>query len=124
MDGRITGFTLPVGGPVRHPSRVSLLWLYVAFFLYGSGLGGAHVLQEVMWANYFGRISLGTVRGLSLPILLLCAAIGAPFFGYLYDYTGNYDLSLILFIGVQVICAWLTLLVRRPVKPAPSPTVS
>ena len=49
-----------------------------AFFLYGSGLGGAHVLQEVMWANYFGRISLGTVRGLSLPILLLCAAIGSP----------------------------------------------
>lgn len=69
-----------------------------------------------MWANYFGRISLGTVRGLSLPILLLFAAAGAPFFGYLYDYTGSYDLSLTLFVAVQVLCAGLTLLIRRPVK--------
>ncbi len=117
-------FVVQAVGLVVAMNTGGLMWLYVAFFLYGSGLGGAHVLQEVMWANYFGRISLGTVRGLSLPILLLCAAIGAPFFGYLYDYTGNYDLSLILFIGVQVICAGVTLLVRRPVKPGAAPAAS
>ena len=39
-----------------------------------------------------------------------------PFFGYLYDYTGSYDLSLTLFVAVQVLCAGLTLLIRRPVK--------
>ncbi|MCY4486666.1 MAG: MFS transporter [Deltaproteobacteria bacterium] len=117
-------FVVQAVGLVVAMNTGGLMWLYVAFFLYGSGLGGAHVLQEVMWANYFGRISLGTVRGLSLPILLLCAAIGAPFFGYLYDYTGNYDLSLVLFIAVQVICAGVTLLVRRPVKPDWAPAVS
>jgi len=97
-----------------------LTWLYAGFFLYGSGLGGAQVLQEVMWANYFGRISLGTVRGMSLPIILIFAAAGPPFFGYLFDYTGSYDLSLTIFIVVQVMCAGLTLLVRRPVKQAGS----
>jgi MFS family permease len=42
------------------------LWpIYIGFFLYGVGLGGSVVLQEVIWATYYGRLSLGTVRGLS-----------------------------------------------------------
>ena len=109
-------FLVQATGLFTAMQTTELTWLYAAFFLYGAGLGGAQVLQEVMWANYFGRISLGTVRGLSLPILLLFAAAGAPFFGYLHDYTGSYDLSLTLFIAVQILCAGLTLLIRRPVK--------
>ena len=109
-------FVIQAVGLVAAMQTRELTGLYLAFFLYGFGLGGAQVLQEVMWANYFGRISLGTVRGLSVPILLLFAAAGAPFFGYLYDYTGSYDLSLKLFIAVQVVCSGLTLLIRRPVK--------
>ena len=114
-------FVVQAAGLVAAIQAGGLTGLYVAFFLYGFGLGGAQVLQEVMWANYFGRLSLGTVRGLSVPILLLFAAAGAPFFGYLYDYTGSYDLSLTLFIGVQIVCAGLTLLIRRPVKTTPGP---
>ena len=117
-------FVVQAAGLVAAMQTAELTWLYAAFFLYGFGLGGTQVLQEVMWANYFGRLSLGTVRGLSVPILLLFAAAGAPFFGYLYDYTGSYDLSLKLFIAVQVVCAGLTLLIRRPVKSSPSRAVS
>ena len=111
-----SSFVIQAAGLVTAMQTGGLTGLYTAFFLYGFGLGGAQVLQEVMWANYFGRLSLGTVRGLSVPILLLFAAAGAPFFGFLYDYTGSYDLSLTLFIGVQILCAGLTLLIRRPVK--------
>ena len=114
-------FVIEAAGLVLALQTTELRWLYLAFFLYGTGLGGAQVLQEVMWANYFGRISLGTVRSLSVPILLLCAATGGLAFGYPYDYTGSYDLSLILFIAVQILCAGLTLFVRRPVKPGTSP---
>jgi len=110
-------FVIQASGLVLALQTTELRWLYLAFVLYGTGLGGAQVLQEVMWANYFGRISLGTVRSLSVPILLLCAATGGLVFGYPYDYTGSYDLSLILFIAVQILCAGLTLLIRRPVKP-------
>ena len=42
----------------------SEIWiLYAGFLLYGAGLGGGWVLQELIWANYYGRLSLGTVRG-------------------------------------------------------------
>ena len=47
-------------------SSADILLVYVGFFLYGTGLAGSFVLREVIWANFFGRISLGTVRGLSL----------------------------------------------------------
>jgi hypothetical protein len=56
----------------------SLFCLYAGFFLYGIGLGGNMVLPEVLWANYFGRRSLGKVRGLGLLISQVMAA-GAAF---------------------------------------------
>ena len=51
---------------------------YFGFFLYGTGLAGSFVLREVIWANFFGRASLGTVRGLSMFFSHLFAAGGAP----------------------------------------------
>ena len=72
---------------------------YIGFFLYGTGLAGSFVLREVIWANFFGRASLGTVRGLSMFFSNLFAASGAPFFGFLHDRTGSYDLSFTIFCG-------------------------
>src|SRR5205823_1239257 len=40
-----------------------LMPIYAGFFLYGIGLGGSLVLQEMIWATYYGRASLGMVRG-------------------------------------------------------------
>lgn len=92
--------------------------IYLGFFFYGLGLGGAQVLEEVMWANYFGRVSLGTVRGAALQIVLLCGVCGPPFFGFVYDYTGSYRISLFLFMTMLLISSALTLTIRRPRPPA------
>lgn len=94
----------------------SLPFLYLGFVLYGTGLGGVQILQEIMWADYFGRLSLGSVRGISLPIVLIFGASGPPFFGFLFDYTGSYTISFSLFIVVLLISSSLTLLIRRPQK--------
>ena len=51
------------------------------------------VLPEIFWANYFGRRSLGTVRGLGILISQALAAVGPPFFGFLFDLTHGYGLS-------------------------------
>jgi len=56
--------------------------LYAGFLLYGIGLGGGWVLQELIWANYFGRVSLGMVRGLGILVTHAFGAAGAPFFGF------------------------------------------
>lgn len=89
---------------------------YLGFFLYGTGLAGSFVLREVIWANFFGRTSLGTVRGLSLFFSHLFAASGAPFFGFLHDKTGSYNLSFILFSCALFVSALLILLAKTPQK--------
>jgi cyanate permease len=90
--------------------------IYLGFFIYGAGLGGSQVLQELIWANYYGRVSLGTVRGLGILISHTIGAAGAPFFGFLYDASGSYLSSFVLFITAVIISAFSILWVRAPEK--------
>jgi len=90
--------------------------LYIGFLLYGVGLGGGWVLQEIVWATYFGRVSLGTVRGLGILVTHAFGAAGAPFFGFVHDLTGSYQSSFIAFVSALVIAAFLSLAVRPPRK--------
>ncbi|MGH7233452.1 MAG: hypothetical protein ACREJU_19130, partial [Nitrospiraceae bacterium] len=95
-------------------ARVGLV--YAGFFLYGIGLGGSWILQELMWANYYGRLSLGRVRGLGVLVTHTFGAAGAPFFGFLFDATGSYLISFVLFIVALFLSAVLILFVRVPTK--------
>ena len=90
--------------------------VYSGFFLYGVGLGGSFVLQELIWATYFGRLSLGTVRGLGILVTYAFGAAGAPFFGFVHDVTGSYRSSFIAFAIALVLAAFLSLTVRAPQK--------
>ena len=95
-------------------SGTELVLLYVGFFIYGAGLGGSQVLQELIWAHYYGRVSLGTVRGLGIFISHTIGAGGAPFFGFLYDVTGSYMSSFVSFIIAVVISAFSIFFVQAP----------
>ena len=88
--------------------------LYLGFFLYGIGLGGSWVLQEVIWAHYFGRVSLGLVRGLGILVTHGFGAAGAPFFGFLFDATGSYVISFSLFAAALLLSAALSLSLTMP----------
>jgi MFS family permease len=92
----------------------NLFCLYAGFLLYGVGLGGNMVLPDILWADYFGRRSLGKIRGLGLLISHFLAAIGPPFFGFLFDITGGYGLSFAIFGAVLIISAALSLMLRPP----------
>jgi OFA family oxalate/formate antiporter-like MFS transporter len=94
----------------------NLFCLYAGFFLYGIGLGGNMVLPEILWANYFGRRSLGRVRGLGLLISQVMAALGPPFFGFLFDITNGYGLSFAIFGCALITSAVLSLMLRPPTK--------
>ena len=91
------------------------LWcLYAGFLIYGIGLGGNMVLPDMLWADYFGRRSLGKIRGLGLLISHFVSAIGPPFFGFLFDITGGYGLSFAIFGIVLGISAVLSLMLQPP----------
>ena len=92
--------------------------LYGGFFFYGIGLGGSWVLQEIIWATYYGRVSLGMVRGLGILVTHAFGAAGAPFFGFIHDATGSYLPSFVAFIVALVLSAFLSLAVHAPRPPA------
>jgi OFA family oxalate/formate antiporter-like MFS transporter len=92
----------------------NLVGLYMGFFLYGIGLGGNMVLPDILWADYFGRRSLGRIRGMGLLISQFLAAIGPPFFGFLFDRTGSYNVSFAIFGAVLMTSAFLSLMLKPP----------
>ena len=75
---------------------------YLGFFVLGLGWGGLIPLQEVIWATFFGRRYLGSVRSAGMPFSLVIGA-GAPLLASVYfDRVGNYDGA---FLTVAVIAA-------------------
>ena len=109
-------FVIQAVGILLALSDPGLVSLYAGFFLYGIGMGGTAILAELIWANYFGRISLGKIRGMGSLFTSAFSAGGPPFFGLLFDYTHSYNLSFSIFIGMLFASAFLSLLLRPPKK--------
>jgi len=92
----------------------SQIWMYIGFVMLGLGWGGMIPLQEVIWASFFGRRYLGSVRSAALPFSILLTS-GAPLAtSYYYDVVGNYD-GAILFVGAaNLISATMILWIPKP----------
>src|SRR5688572_3573499 len=109
-------FLIQAFGILLALSDPGVVSLYVGFFLYGIGMGGTSILAEMIWANYFGRISLGRIRGMGSLITSAFSAGGPPFFGLLFDATQSYSLSFSIFIAMLFASAFLSLFLRAPEK--------
>lgn len=89
------------------------LWLGVA--LYGFGSAGIHVTQEVVWADYFGRPSLGLVRSLAFSISFGFGAAGPVVMNAVFDIFGSYELAFFTIVGALCVAAIL-IGIAQPVK--------
>ncbi len=89
-------------------------WLvYAGFLLMGFGWGGMLPLQEVIWASFFGRRYLGSVRSMALPFSFGLSAVGPVLVALYYDIAGNYDLALIAMGICNLLSALLLLRLRE-----------
>ncbi len=52
--------------------------------------GGGMILNQILFADYYGRASLGSIRGVITPVSLTANAIGPLAAALAYDATGNY----------------------------------
>jgi len=109
-------FVIQALGILLALSDPGLVNLYAGFFLYGIGMGGTAILAELIWANYFGRVSLGKIRGMGSLFTSAFSAGGPPFFGLLFDFTQSYNLSFSIFIGMLFASAFLSLFLHPPAK--------
>jgi MFS family permease len=64
--------------------------MFISMIMFGLGIGGIQLMQNYLWAEYFGRRHLGSIRGAVMPIMLLLGGTGPPLAGYVLDYSGSY----------------------------------
>lgn len=82
--------------------------------LFGFGLGGMLVAPPVAYANYFGRRSLGVIRGVTEPFTSLGQAIGALLSGAIFDITGSYLIAFVTFAVLGVLTMVIVMLAKPP----------
>ena len=87
-------------------------------FLLGFGVGGVHLLLRLTWADYYGRLYLGSIRGLTLPAQIGGQAIGPIIAGFMFDSTGGYGTPFTVF-GIIVAFAAVMVLIATPPGPLP-----
>lgn len=101
----------------------STFHMLASVILFGLSSGTFLVSQTYMWASYYGRAFLGSIRGVTLPFYLAAMAVGAPLTGYIYDNTGSYRIAWKLFMVVYFI-GFLCMLAAKPPPDRPADTGS
>lgn len=95
------------------------VWLaFVAAGLFGVSVAGILVVPPVAYANFFGRQSLGTIRGVTEPFTSLGQAIGAVMSGLVFQLAGGYGIAFVIYTALGVLTAATLLLARPPNHPS------
>jgi len=80
----------------------------------GTVQGGGQTLNQVMFPDYFGRGSLGAIRGAITPLTLGANAAGPLAAAIAFDVTGSYFAIFAAFGVVRVASAFLVVIARPP----------
>ena len=92
--------------------------VFLASALFGVVSAGSNVVPSVIYANYFGRSSLGKIRGLGEVGVLLGQGTGPVIAGVLFSLQGGYDTIFVVFIVLALGCSLLALKARPPARAA------
>ena len=109
-----TGFLMLASASVMTIWAYNLPIMALSMAVFGLGIGGMMFLQNFIWADYFGRESVGAIRGIVNPINLVVGGLGAPAAGYVRDITGSYDPAWWAGVALMTFGAVLTILTPPP----------
>jgi MFS family permease len=87
---------------------------YVSSGIFGVGMGGFGLLSEVVWASFFGRKYLGSIRGAGMVLQLGGNASGSLISAFLYDLRGNYQDAFKVVVTALTASFVMLLLAKRP----------
>ena len=100
--------------------RMNDLWGVVGYSaLMGLVTGSFRVMDATVWANYFGRHHLGSIRGATMIGTVGGTALGAYPLGLSYDLTGSYAMALLTLLALPVAVAILSFWIKRPATRSP-----
>jgi MFS transporter, OFA family, oxalate/formate antiporter len=95
----------------------SLGMAMVYALVYGSFFGVMVSLMQVIWADYFGRRSMGRIFGSFQPFQMTMNAAGPLLVGIWYDRTGSYSAAFVSFAVIFSVAALGLALAAYPRSP-------
>lgn len=114
---RALPFILQTIGCVLFLFADEVWFLFPALIVYGMGITSLGVTQEVLWANSFGRLSLGSIRSMGFVITFGFGATGPIVMNLIHDHLGSYRPAFLIFIAFFAVSAVLILFLRPPNPP-------
>lgn len=81
---------------------------------YGVVQSGIFTLQNIIVANYYGRETLGSIRGIMWPVQALANAIGPMAASVVFDVTGAYVITFNAFMIIAFMAAALVYMAQPP----------
>jgi MFS family permease len=79
--------------------------VYIAMAFQGMTLSGFPPLQILLWPEFFGRMHIGSIIGLTQFFSTIAGATGPVIAGFVFDQTGTYEATLWFLVGSWLTCA-------------------
>jgi MFS family permease len=100
------------------------LWMAILFGLvFGVATGSRSILETMLLANYFGRGSLGALRGFAGPFRMI-SPLGPLYAGFIRDVTGDYAIAYGTFAVIGAVMCLAMFLAKPPVHPSQQPAAA
>ena len=109
-------------GAISYMVLLNVNGLIVAFLWAGyAGVvrGGAGILTQIIYADYYGRESLGSIRGLTSPTQMGANSLGPLAAALAFDLRGDYVFIFALYGVLMVAASFIIFLARPPASPVP-----
>ncbi|GAA0322743.1 MFS transporter [Bacillus carboniphilus] len=92
--------------------------LAITFGILWGFVGGIErIVLNVIWPNFFGRKYIGSIKGLSMAVMVIGSAFGPLPFGVFYDLFGGYNEIILIMILFPTLGAVAALLAKKPTTP-------
>ena len=83
--------------------------------IFGIAAGMRNVIEVLLLANYFGRRSLGAIKGFTAPFRMI-SPLGPVLATFIRDESGSYTGAFVVFSGVAVLMLLLMMFATQPRK--------
>ncbi len=114
----VAGFLLLAVNNVLMVLTREPIMMFISGATWGFSLAILGVMQNTLWADYFGRRNLGSIRGFSFMAILGFSAVGAPLTGFVGDATGSLAIIWWVTAGALTVSAVVIAMTPKPVPRA------
>jgi hypothetical protein len=111
---RVMPFIIQAAGAVIFIQAAQPAFLWLAVGIYGLSVAILGVMIEVVWADFFGRSSLGLVRSMAFLVAFRFGAAGPIAMSAVFDLMHSYRPAFVALAVLLLTTALLTGIVRPP----------